>query len=162
MATTPTAPNQGFTPAFKRVAQSCDHDCAWACLAVIVNKPLAEIREAAISKVKHPAHGPYWITQGQITHFCVYFGWGATAYKEAATLADLPDVAFVMVDYKAETELGRHVLFHRQKAANAMEYVIDPAYWVTEPSKQIRTDLKSLALPAWYIGVHQMNATKPK
>jgi hypothetical protein len=62
MATTPTAaqaPATGFQPAFKRVAQTNDFDCAFAVLAMIVNRPLAEVRQVAVERFKLPKHGPH-------------------------------------------------------------------------------------------------------
>jgi hypothetical protein len=163
MATTPQAatnPPPGFQPTFKRVPQSTDFDCAFACIAMIVNKPLAEIREVAVDKFKLPAHGPFWVTEELVSQLFAHFGWVSTVYKEVSASTELPDLAVLMVDYDAETEIGRHVLFHRQRGAVGkpnVEYVIDPGYWV-EPVQQIRTDVKDIAL-SWYVGVHQMKPT---
>jgi len=66
MASTPAAPaaigpSLNFQPAFNRVAQSQDCDCAFACIAMIANKSLDEVKQAAVSKFKFPRHGLYWI-----------------------------------------------------------------------------------------------------
>ncbi len=162
MATTPAAsstPALGFTPAFKRVAQSNDFDCAFACIATIAGKTLEEVRATAVKQFHLREHGPYWVTEALITSLAAHYGWTATVWKEVLTpILGLPDLAILMVDYDEETELGRHVVFHRIRQASpkpAIEYVIDPAYWVA-PDKQITADLKALA-PSWYIGLHPMN-----
>jgi hypothetical protein len=157
MATNPSATNpaSGFQPAFKRVAQSNDCDCAFACIAMVANKTLPEVRQVAVDKFKLPPHGLFWITQDMINGLFAHFGWVSTIYKEATKIAELPDITVLMVDYDPTTEIGRHVLFHRQRAAGGVEYIIDPAYWV-EPTKQIRMDVKGLPPPLWYIGVHAM------
>ncbi len=167
MATTPastTTPAAGFKPAFLRVQQSNDHDCAFACVAMIVGKTLDEVRQTAIDKFKHPRRGPYWITEDLISKLLVHYGWVATVFKESTGIASLPDLAIGMVDYNPDTEIGRHVLFHRMATPGnpkqVTEYVVDPAYWV-EPSQQVRTDIKGFPI-SWYIGVHPMNKTPVK
>ena len=161
MATTsaaPQSPATGGKPEIKRVQQSNDFDCAFACIAMVTNKPLAEIRQVAIDKFKLPAHGPYWINEELITKLFAHYSWVGTLYKEAGIIGELPDLALLMIDYNPETEIGRHVLFQRQRGAAgkpSVETIIDPAFWI-EPSKQIRTDVKNLPPPFWYIGLHPM------
>ena len=72
---------EGFQPAFARVPQNGDFDCAFACIASITGKPLAEVRELAVNRFKHPAHGPYWITEDLIAGLLAHYGWVATVYK---------------------------------------------------------------------------------
>lgn len=155
---TVTSTTTGFQPAFTRVAQNTDFDCAFACIASIAGKTLADVRQVAVNRFKHPARGPYWITETLITGLLSHYGWVGTVYKEVTKLSDIPDLAILMVDYDADSEIGRHVVFHRATASHApkttIAYAIDPAHWV-EPSAQVRTDLNDLA-PAWYIGVHPM------
>lgn len=152
-----------FKPAFNRVQQSNDFDCAFSCVAMVAGKSLVEVRQAAIDKFKHPKVGPFWITEELIGKLLGHFGYASTAYKETRTIADLPDVAIVMIDYDATTEVGRHVLFYRQRGAAGkpavVECVIDPANWVTDPAKQMRTDVKAIA-PSYYIGVQPKTPVK--
>jgi hypothetical protein len=160
MATTPASTTnlaQAIQPVFKRVQQACDHDCAFACIAMIVNKSLADVLQVAIDKFGHPAHGPYWIDETLIAKLFAHYGFVSTIYKEVETgISDVPDVAIVMTDYDPETELGRHVVFVRDKSnpKQVVEYMIDPAHWIA-PSLHIRNDFKTL-VPAWYIGIHPM------
>ncbi len=166
MASTPAAPATGsalgFQPAFNRVAQSSEFDCAFACIAMISGKKdLADVKAAAVANFKFPRTGPYWIDQDLICKLFANFGYVATVYKETTTISELPDVAVLMVDYNPETEIGRHVLFYRQRGAISkppLEVIIDPAYWI-EPAKQIRTDVKGLP-SAYFIGVHPMKPVK--
>ena len=162
MASAPATPNGStpkFQPFFNRVQQSNDFDCAFACIAMLAGKTLEEVRQLAIAKFRHPKHGPYWITQELITTLLMQYGLVGTVYKEASGIASLPDVAIGMVEYNAETEIGRHVVFHRippsGTAKTATEYIIDPAYWV-EPHQQVRTDIKGFPV-YWYIGVHPVS-----
>lgn len=167
MATTPAStstPTKEFQPAFEGVQQSNDFDDAFACIAMIAGKSLDEVRQVAIDKFKHPKHGPYWITENLITNLLAHYGWVATVYKESAGIASLPDLAIGMVEYNPETEIGRHVLFHRMNATGnpkqVIEYIIDPAYWI-DPNKHFRTDIKGFPI-SWYIGVHQMKKAAAK
>ncbi|MEF8749078.1 MAG: hypothetical protein V5B31_14885 [Candidatus Accumulibacter propinquus] len=163
MATSPTpaanqAPASGFQPAFKRVAQTNDFDCWLACIAMIVNRPLAEVRQVAADRFKFPKNGPYtFMDEGLIAKLLANWSFTATVYKESAGIAALPDVCIGMVDYNPETEIGRHVVFVRQRGAAGkpnVEYIIDPAPWVGE-SQQVRTDIKGFPI-SWYIGVTPM------
>ena len=49
---TVTSTAEGFQPAFARVPQNGDFDCAFACIASITGKPLAEVRELAVNRFK--------------------------------------------------------------------------------------------------------------
>lgn len=155
-ATPPTAP-QGLQPAFKRVQQSDDFDCAFACIATITGKSLDDVRKTAVEKFKLPAHGPYWVTEELIAKLFAHYDFVSTVYKDVGKVADIPDVAITMVDYDPETEIGRHTVFVRDKRnpKQTVEYMIDVAYWVGPPM-HIRTDINNLP-PTWYIGVHPMN-----
>lgn len=157
-ATTNTA--QSITPVFKRVQQQegGTHDCAFACIATITGKSLAEVIQVAIDKFDHPPHGPYWITEELIGKLFAHFGFVSTVYKEVAKgIVDLPDVAIVLIFYNAETELGRHAVFVRDQSNQKQikNYVIDPAWWI-DAALHVRNDF-ALIQPAWYIGVHPMS-----
>ena len=149
-----TSPAQGFQPAFKRVAQSNDFDCAFACIAMIVNRPLDEVRKVAIERFKHPKHGPYvYMNDELIAKLFAHWSFRSTAYIETNGVASLPDVAIGLVDYDSESDVGRHVVFVRQPGATgkpSVEYIIDPAYWI-EPNKQVRLEKGSSI--SWHIGV---------
>jgi hypothetical protein len=165
MATIPSAVNQtqAIQPAFKRVQQAVDHDCAFACIAMIVSKSLDDVMQVAIDKFGHPANGPYYVTEEMINKILAHYGFVSTIYKEVETgLVDIHNVAIAMVDYDPETEIGRHVVFVRDKtnAKQPVEYMIDPAYWIT-PAQHVRTDFKDI-IPAWFIGVTPMNRVSAK
>ena len=102
-----------FKPAFTRVQQTDDCNCAFACIAMLTSKTLEEVRQVAIDKFKHPKHGPYWIGEDMIAKLLTHFGWVGTVFKASTGLASLPDTAIAMVDYNPDTEIGRHVLFNR-------------------------------------------------
>ena len=102
-----------FQPAFTRVQQTEYNDCAFACIAMLAGKTIAEIRQVAIEKFKHPKHGPYWIDEAMISKLLTHYGWVGTVYKASTGIASLPDIALGMGEYNSETEIGRHVLCHR-------------------------------------------------
>jgi hypothetical protein len=155
MAATPSTPASSIEPAFKRVQQDNDFDCAFACIATITGKSLEEVRQIAIKEFEHPKHGPYWITEDLICKIFANLKFVCTVYKEVTSLTHLPDVCVLMIDYVPETEIGRHVVYVRDKRQKpAAEYVIDVAYWI-DPSQHVRTDVKALK-PAWYLQVHPM------
>ena len=155
MATLPT----GFKPAYTRIAQDESFDCIFACMAMLTNTTLKDIKKLAVEKFKHPKHGPFWVSETMIASILAHHGLVATVWKEFDS-NPLPDIAILMIDYDVESEVGRNVLFHRASTPDTkgaiarVEYVIDPAYWL-EPTKHVHADWKALK-PAWWIGVHPM------
>jgi hypothetical protein len=151
--TTVRVTETGFEPAFRRVQQASDFDCAFAVVAMIANTTLEAVRGVAIARFHHPAHGPYWITGELIANLLEHFGYETGMYEEPASVADIPDLAIAVVDYDEFTNLGRHVLFHRARAGHDLggkvEYVIDPAYWVL-PQDHVRTSLPEIQ---WFLEV---------
>lgn len=80
-----------------------------------------------------------------------------TVWKESTGIASLPDVCIGLIDYIPETEIGRHVIFVRQRddaGKVIQEWIIDSAYWIPE-NRQIRTDIKAIPI-AWFIAITPM------
>ena len=159
MATTPTPTS--FQPAFKRIGQQDRHDDAICVIAMLSGKTTdAIIRQA--DGLGLPKVGPYhaWIDGDMIAKLLAGNGLVATVWKECTSYKDLPEVAIVMVDYDADWEVGRCVLYHRNTSSDgktAQPYVVDP-YPHTDTKLHLRvgtTDLNGLP-PSWYIGVTQM------
>ncbi|MDN7586623.1 hypothetical protein [Burkholderia seminalis] len=148
-----------FTPAFAYVSQTNDFDDIFACAAMLAGETIEEVRDIAIAKTKHPARGPYFLDEQRIAALLAAMGYVATVYKDVDRVSDIPDVAFLMVDYNADMEIGRHILFHRAKASHAsgttIEYALDPAPWC-KPAERVRTNFKGIA-GTWAIGIHAMN-----
>jgi hypothetical protein len=157
--TTVTMIGAGFVPAFRRVRQSGDFDCSFAVIAMICGTTLEDVRNVAIERFQHPAHGPYWITGDFIARLLADYGYDTGMYEEPASVSDIPDLAIAVVDYDDHTNLGRHVLFHRARARHdervKIEYVIDPAYWLV-PQDFVRTSLPDiqLCLEVYPMGEH--------
>ncbi len=159
MATTPTPTS--FQPAFKRIGQQDRHGDAICVIAMLSGKTTdAIIRQA--EGLGLPKVGPYhaWIDGDMIAKLLAGNGLVATVWKECTSYKDLPEVAIVMVDYDADWEVGRCVLYHRNTSSDgktAQPYVVDP-YPHTDTKLHLRvgtTDLNGLP-PSWYIGVTQM------
>jgi hypothetical protein len=147
-----------FTPAFPFVAQTNDFDDVFACAAMLSGKTIEEVRDIAIAKTKHPVRGPYYFGETHIAALLAQLGFVATVYKEIGRVADIPDVAFLLVDYNPDMEVGRHILFHRARgthAPGAIEYALDPAPW-QKPADRVRTNFKNIA-GLWAIGIHAMS-----
>jgi hypothetical protein len=157
-----TSSSAGFQPAFKPVTTQDRHACALASVATIGSTTLEDVWKKA-EELGLPKTGPYnhMIDGDFIAALLAKFGWVATVWKQLAKGAQLPDLCLALVDYDADWEVGRYVVFHRAKASHdgkIIEYVIDPTS--TTPEGRVRTDLDVLA-PAWYIGVHPMEKTPP-
>ncbi len=153
-----------YRPLFKRVAQneteegihSADLLGEFACVATVCSVSLDDVRNVAIKKYKHPAYGPFWITQELIQQLFREFGWIASDWRQIMTpLSGITDVAMLAINYDEEMEFGRPVIF--QRSANKddpsgfVEHIIDPAYWVPE-NKRVTSDIKAYA-PAWWMSL---------
>eukprot|EP01030_Chromulinospumella_sphaerica_P006575 gene6575-biopygen5707 len=162
MATTPAPSN--FQPHFKRVAAGEDrHADVYCAIASLVGngKTLDEIRRQA-ETLGVPKTGPYYpyIDGDLIAKLLAAHGLVATVWKESKEFKDLPDVAIAMVDYDADWEVGRCVVFHRMRSKDGkttQPYCVDSS---TGEAGAI-TDLTGL-IPIWYIGVTQMQKQDAK
>lgn len=164
MASTPAAPvaiksSPNIQPAFARIPQTDAFDCWAACVATLVSRPLVEIKAIANERFGLPKNGPYQFMDDElIAKLLAHWSLTATIWKESAGISSLPDVAIGLVEYNPQTEIGRHVVFVRQRneaGKIVQEYIIDPAYWI-DPSQHLR-DAKGFPI-SWHIGVHQMKS----
>jgi hypothetical protein len=150
----------GFQPAFKPVTTQDRHACALASVAIIASATLDDVWSKA-EELGLPKTGPYnHVIDGDfLAALLAKFSWVAGIWKSCSSVSLLPDLCIALVDYDADWEVGRHVVFHRAKAshdAKTVAYAIDPT--ASSPELRVRTDLDALA-PAWYIGVHPMAKT---
>jgi hypothetical protein len=161
MATQPTTPGQiptGFKSPFKRVPMAERTDDAFACIATLTGKPLAEIMKLAY-EFGYPKHGPGYCSIGLIQQLLSEFSLIGSDYDTVNTISALPDVALLLADYDPETELGRHIVWHHVRACvefQAFHYAIDVGFWVP-PEFQVTRDFSFVQLntPLWFIGVTQ-------
>jgi len=160
LPTTVASSAAGFQPAFKPVMTVDRHACALAAIATLATATLEDVRQKA-EELGLPKAGPYvHVIDGDfLAALLAKYSWVATIWKECAKPSQLPDLCIALVDYDADWEVGRHVVFHRAKCshdAKVVEYIIDPT--ATNSDQVVRTDVSVLA-PAWYIGVHPMAKT---
>jgi len=134
-------------------------DDAFACIATLTAKTLDEVNQAAAA-FGYPEHGPAYPTEELLAKLLMSLGGlVATKYKDFTSIAALPAVAVLFIDWDEEMEVGRTVVWHHVKgtdAQTAFNYVIDPASWIDE-SKYFRTDVKSLDI-SWFIEVTRSNS----
>lgn len=63
-----------YRPLYARVEQSHPFDCWAACIAMIVQKPVAQVNELATLAEILP-RGPYWISDEAIAKVLIRYGW---------------------------------------------------------------------------------------
>jgi hypothetical protein len=147
---------------FIRREQTNDFNCWAACIATLAGTSVEEVWDVAVKNSWVPAHGLYWPTDTLIAKTCAHYGLVSTLWKEISNLTHLPDVCIVLAEYNPETEIGRHVVFVRDRRQKpALEFVIDVAPWI-DPSQHVRTDFKALIKGSWYITVTPMNTLAAK
>jgi hypothetical protein len=149
---------------FERVPMRERIDDALACIATLAGSSLDDVFEEAIS-AGLPRHGPYWVDGPMIKHLLDRFGYFSIPYKAVSSLQDLPDLAILLADFDARTEIGRHVIWCRRgsEASGRLGIVIDPATWI-RPEQQVTSELTHLNLtpPIYYIEVHGSAVTREK
>lgn len=149
---------EGFVSPFKRVQMQERTDDSLACIATLSGRSMAEITLLAVN-LGYPQHGPGWVDNALITRILNAVGLVGGEYQEVKSIDALPQVAILMVDYNAKTEIGRHVVWHHLNATDktpSFHYIIDPASWI-ESAQQITTDFRHMKLdaPLYYIEVTQ-------
>ncbi len=163
MASTLTKPTNGqlptgFVPPFKRVPMLGTHDDLLACAAVLCGKTMEEVKKMAVT-LGMRANGPFYMDE--VLFRKILFNLSNLAvseYKDFNSIAALPDVAVLCVDWDATSETCRHVIFHHVKATAqiaSFNYVVDVGTWI-EPKQHITTDFSHLNMaPAWYLEITQ-------
>lgn len=155
----------GFVSPFKRVAMEERIDDSLACVATLTGQSLADIKKLAI-QLGYPKHGPAWVGPDLIAKLLNQYDLIASDYQDVASIAALPDVAILLVDYDPKTEIGRHVIWHHLRGKperEAFHYLIDVAPWVPE-DRQVTTDFSGLQMdpPQYYIEVTPRPSASPK
>lgn len=142
-------------PVIKRVAQTNDFDCAFACVAMIVRRRFKEVRQLAVDRYGLPQHGPYlWMDEALIVKLLAHWSFTATGYEAYTDFASVPDLAICMVGDPRDELIGRHVVFVRERddwGQPLDERIFDPGYWLP-PTQHIRTDLEAFRF-TYCIGV---------
>jgi hypothetical protein len=157
----------GFVSPFTRVEMQpgVRIDDGLCCIAMLTNRPLDEIVQAAL---KHglPPHGPAWVYSSMLIAILRDYGIKAEE-KECPTLAALPDVALITVAFNPATLYGRWALWHHVRGTDEMQafnYMHDSAHWVDERYKTT-TDVQRFItpkLPIYYLEIVPMTAAKGK
>lgn len=146
---------EGFVSPFKRVQMEERNDDALACISTLANKTLAEVTKIAVDQ-GYPPFGPAFVDNSLMTRVLGKLGLAGGEYEEVPSIDALPDVAVLMIDYREDDDMGRHVVWHHVRGTadqKAYSYIIDPASWL-EAKHHVTTDWRHLKLtPAWYIGI---------
>lgn len=156
---------EGFASPFKRVQMEERNDDALACIAILTARSLQEITRLAV-ELGYPQHGPAYVDIGLIMKLLQKLGLTASEYLDFTSLAAMPDVAILAVDYQGQTtDLSRHVVWHHVRGTSeypSFSYVIDPAPWIPE-KQQVTTDFNHLRFdPAWYIKVEPRSIVRSR
>ncbi len=136
-------------------------DDAFACIATLTGDSIEEVNRAAVA-LGYPAHGPAYPTELLMAKLLMSLGGlVGSKYKEFASIAELPDVAILFVDYDEEMDTGQTVVWHRVSKTDAhpsFSYVIDPASWIAE-ERYLHTDIGSLEI-SWFMAITSSNSDR--
>jgi len=165
MASAPTKPGNGQLPPgfvlpFKRVPMQGTHDDLLACAATLCGKTIEEVKKMAVT-LGLRANGPFYLDEKLFRKILFNLSNLAVSdYKDFKSVAALPDVCVLCVDYDAD-ETCRHVVFHHVRGTAdvpAFSYAIDIGNWIIQPHQQITTDFSHLRMApgeAWYLEITQ-------
>ena len=136
-------------------------DDAFACIATLTGKSLEEVNRAAVA-LGYPAEGPAYPTETLMAKLLMSLGnLVATHYKDFESIAALPEVAILFIDWDEEMDTGRTVIWHRVRKTDAQpsfSYVIDPASWIPE-GRHLHTDIGSLKISC-FMGITSSNSDR--
>ena len=160
MASAPTQNGNGKLPAaspFTRIPMQGTHDDLLACAAVLCGKTIEEVKKMAVT-LGMRANGPFFLDEKLLRKILFNLSNLAVSdYKDFKSIAALPDVCVLCVDYDKD-ETCRHVIYHHVRGTPdlpAFSYVIDVGNWIG-PEQQVTTNLSHLRLePAWYLEITQ-------
>nr|WP_295770529.1 hypothetical protein [Rhodoferax sp.] len=143
---------------FKRVAMEGTHDDLLACAATLCGKSMEDVIKTAIV-LGMRANGPFYFDEVLFRKTIFNLSNLAVSdYKDFTSVAALPDVAVLCVDYEDVNETCRHLVWHHVRAQTGVpsfSYVIDVANWVGA-HQHMTTDLSHLNMkPAWYLEISQ-------
>lgn len=165
MASAPTKPGNGqlppgFVSPFKRVPMQGTHDDLLACAATLCGKTIEEVKKMAVT-LGLRANGPFYLDEKLFRKILFNLSNLAVSdYKDFKSVAALPDVCVLCVDYDAD-ETCRHVVFHHVRGTPeipAFSYALDIGNWIIQPNQQITTDFSHLRMApgeAWYLEITQ-------
>jgi len=161
MASAPSKTSNGALPVaspFKRVAMLGTHDDLLACAAVLCGKSMEEVKKMAVT-LGMRANGPFFMDVALFRKILFNLSNLAVSdYKDFKSVAAMPDVAVLCVDFEDVNETCRHLVWHHVRAqpdVPSFSYVIDVAPWVGA-HQQMTTDLSHLQMqPAWYLEITQ-------
>lgn len=138
-------PPPGFEPKYRCIEPSDERSGLLACVAMVVGRPLVEVRQAAVGLGKGPVQMQFTDGIPFAADLLAHFGsWKGSGYDVINPSHQLPDLAMVVTAAVPGKEVGgRHCLFHRQRPAPGqpgVEYVVDPY-----PGHQPRFDVRAMA-----------------
>ena len=131
-------------------------DDSLACVAILTNQTLADIKEQAY-KFGLPRFGPAWVYNEMVAKLLFQHGLIGSEEKEAGDFASLPDVAILTIAWNDDMQFGRSVVWHHVRGTDtqqAFNYILDPASWLDEKHR-ITADFRHLKIepPFYYVEV---------
>jgi hypothetical protein len=162
MASAPTQTGNGqlppgFKSPFTLVTQTGTHDDLLAVVATLTGKTLLEVFGLAVTLGMRKFN---YHVDDALAKKLLFSLSNLTIgpWTEFASIAAMPDVAILLIDYDASSETGRSVVFHHVKGTQqqpAFHYILDVSN-TTDPKLRVTTSFAHLNMKnAWYLEVTQ-------
>lgn len=144
-----TAVPAGFEPKHGCVEPSDESGGVLSCVALVVGRPLAVVRQVAVGRFNVPAKAQRRAVHRLAVDLLAHFGWTGGFCQPIEPTAKIPDLAFVVTAVPVDGNDGpaqRCLLFHRQRPAPGkpgVEYFVDP---FPGAEQRTRFDVQNIAL----------------
>jgi hypothetical protein len=156
MASAPTQTGNGSLPAgfkspFSVVTQTGSHDDLLAVVAVLTGKTLQQVFDTAVTLGMRKFN--YYVDEVLVKK--LLFNLSPLTIgpcREVTSIAALPEVCILLIDYDSNSETGRTVLLHNVRASGqqpAFSYVVDVSN-LTDPKLRVTTSFAHLNMKSAY------------
>lgn len=154
----------GFEPKYGCVESSDVCGGILACVALVVERPLAIIRQVAAGRFNVSANAQWSETHRLAVDLLAHFGWTGGFCEAYDPTSKIPDLAFVRAVASVDgndRSIQRYLLFHRQRPAPGkpgVEYFVDPLPGV-HAAQRIRSDVQNIVL-SHFMDVYWMQSSE--
>lgn len=146
-----TAGPAGFEPKYGCVEPSDEWGGVLSCVALVVGKPLAIVRQVAAGRFNVPVNAKRKVVHRMAVDLLAHFGWTGGFCEKYESTSKIPDLAFAVTTSPVggtNRSVKRCLLFHRQRPAPGrpgVEYFVNPLPGIPV-AQRVRFDVRNTML----------------
>ena len=141
----------GFEPKYRCVEPSDEWGGILSCVALVVERPLAIVRQVAVGRFNVPAKAKWSEIHRLAANLLAHFGWTGGYCQAIEPTSKIPDLAFAVTAVPVggkDRSAQRCLLFHRQRPAPGkpgVEYFVEPLTGIPA-AHRMRLDVQNISL----------------